>query len=306
MAIRDARSPAALLAAYRKHLLTTCGVTHGTCELFIWHVTKFLVARYGSGRIHVGALKPPDVIRYVSSLAAHYSPNTRKSAISALRSFLRWLQLNGQCEARLANAVPTVSSRKQAELPAHLSEEELAALLRAFDRTTPHGLRGYAAALCMAHLGLRVGEVARLTLDDLDWRAGTLRVTRAKGRRPNTLPLPRDVGTAIVEYLRKGRPPSPGRHIFGRYYPPRDKPAGRDALRTDIYRAFQRAGLSKPFKGTRVLRHTTATHLIQKGVTLKGIADILGHRSIDTTAIYAKVDLPTLREIALPWPEVTP
>jgi len=296
----------ALLAGYRNHLLITCGVTTGTCELFTWHVTKFLDARYGSGcRIDVDALKPADVIRYVSSLAPRYSPNTRKSAVSALRSFLRWLQLTGHCGPQLVDSVPTVSSHRQSELPTHLSESELATLLRAFDRSTPRGLRGYAAALCMARLGLRVGEVARLSLDDIDWRAGILRVPRAKGRRPHTLPLPQDVGTSIVAYLRKGRPAMARRDIFGRYYPPYDQPAGRDVLRRDIYEAFQRAGLGTSFKGTRILRHTAATHLIQRGVPLKDIADVLGHRSIDTTAIYAKVNLLALREVALPWPEVT-
>jgi len=265
-----------------------------------------LATRYGDRPIDVRSLKPFELIEYVSSLASRYTPNTRKSAVSALRSFLRWMQLTGQCGAELVGAVPTVSSRKQAELPTYLSEAELNALLGAFDRTTPRGQRGYAAALCMARLGMRVGEVSRLALDDIDWRVGTLRIARGKNRRSNTLPLPRDVGIAIVEYLRNGRSPSSGQHIFGRLRPPREKPAGRDALRADIYCAFQRAALNKPSKGTRVLRHTTASHLIQKGVTLKSIADLLGHRSIDTTAIYAKVNFPTLREVALPWPEVQP
>lgn len=307
MATRDPRSSTTdLLGSYRKHLQTTCGVTPGTSGLFIWHITKFLAARFSSRRIDSGALKPADIIRYVSSLAAHYTPNTRKSAVSALRSFLRWLQLTGQCTSSLVDAVPTVSSHRQSELPTHLSEPELARLLRAFDRRTARGQRGYAAALCMVRLGLRVGEVARLSLDDIDWRAGTLRVPRAKGRRAHTLPVTRDVGAAIVVYLRKGRPATSGRHLFGRHAPPLDQPAGREALRSDIYRAFQRAGLGTASKGTRVLRHTAATRLIQRGVSLKSIADVLGHRSIDTTAIYAKVDLPALREIALPWPEVIP
>lgn len=304
--MRPVRSRAGLIQAYRQHLLTTCGVTEGTCELFVWHVSKFLTARYKGGTINLGALKPPDLIKYVSNLASHYMPNTRKSAVSALRSFLRWLLLTGECAADLAAAVPTVSSRKQSELPAHLSAAEIDDLLRKFDRSTPRGQRGYAAALCMARLGMRVGEVARLTLEDIDWRAGTLRIARSKNRRSNTLPLSRDVGQAIVEYLRNARALSTSRHIFGRIRPPRDRPAGRNALRADIRAAFQRAGFENRLSGTRVLRHTAATHLIQRGVPIKGIADVLGHRSIDTTAIYAKVDLPVLREVALPWPEVTP
>ena len=123
----------ALLADYRNHLVITCGVTTGTCELFAWHVAKFLAARYGRGRIDVGALKPADLIRYVSDLAADYSPNTRKSAVTALRNFLGWLQLTGRCGSQLVDAVPTVSSHRQSGLPTHLSEAELTALLGAFD-----------------------------------------------------------------------------------------------------------------------------------------------------------------------------
>ncbi|MBT3194426.1 MAG: tyrosine-type recombinase/integrase, partial [Verrucomicrobia bacterium] len=199
----------------------------------------------------------------------------------------------------------TICSRRLSSLPTGLSEHQLDALLAAFDCGTPIGLRGYAATLCMVRLGLRVGEVARMEIDDIDWRAGVLRVVGGKGRRSNVLPLPKDVGDAIVQYLREGRPSTGDRHIFTRHRQRKRSPVrggNRAGIRKDLYRAFKRAGLMIPTAGsTRALRHTTATNLLQRGATLKEIADILGHRSLDTTSIYAKVDLPSLRAVAMPW-----
>lgn len=296
-----------VIEEYENHLLTTCGVTKGTLDLFRWHVSKFLVARFGHpSRTDLQSLCPGDLIKYISDLTPRYSQNTRKSAVTALRSFLRWLRLTGRCSSQLINAVPTVSATRLSGLPMHLSQIQLRTFLNSIDRRRPNGLRRYAAALCMARLGLRVSEVVRLSLEDIDWRQGVLRIDKGKGRRTNTLPLPRDVGRAIIAYLRRGRPASSSRYVFLGKYASLGLPAHKSLFRTDIRRAFESSGLNVPSKGTRVLRHTAATHMLQKGATLKEIADVLGHRSIDTTAIYAKVDLPTLREVAMPWPEVAP
>jgi site-specific recombinase XerD len=155
----------------------------------------------------------------------------------------------------------------------------------------------------MARIGLRVGEVAQITLDDIDWQAGTLSLPMPKGRRQRILPLPQEVGNAIVAYLRKGRPLTNERHIFVSHRPPAGTALNKDVLRQYIRCAFIRAGLDTPSKGTRILRHTAATQLIRTGATMKEIADVLGHSSIDTTCIYAKVDIPSLKEVAMPWPK---
>ena len=160
----------------------------------------------------------------------------------------------------------------------------------------------------MVSLGLRVGEVAGLKLEDIDWREGTIRVVKTKARKMRILPLPKDVGEALVDYLINARPQTNERYVFIHRRSRRGTnymfATSRDAIRTDINRAFKRGGIGTHAKGSRILRHTAATNLIQGGATLKEIADILGHSSIDTTAIYTKVDLPTLREVALPWPGV--
>jgi integrase/recombinase XerD len=295
-----------LLDAYREYLLEIAGLTNGTCELYVWHVANFLRAKYGERTVNPKTLRPTNFIRYIKRLSGRYKPSSRKAVVTALRSFLRWLEMEGLCPPDLIKAVSSVSSTKLSGLPVGLSDAELAAFLDSFNRSKPGGLRGYAAALCMVRLGFRVGEVARLTLDDIDWREGTVKIATGKARHANILPLTREVGEAIADYLRKGRPRTKERHIFVCRYPRKGHATGTRPLAHDMRQAFKRAGVNTHARGTRALRQTAATQLIQKGATLKEIADVLGHRSIDTTAIYTKVDYPTLREVAMPWPEVTP
>jgi site-specific recombinase XerD len=151
-------------------------------------------------------------------------------------------------------------------------------------------------------LGLRAKEIAQLSLEDVDWAAGTLSLRQTKGRRCRLLPLPSATAQALVRYLRTVRPPTSSRRIFLCLHRPAPLTSGAVAAATIA--AFRRAGLAVARPGPHLLRHTLATHLIQKGVELKAIADVLGHRSLNTTARYAKVNLPMLAQIAQPWPEV--
>jgi site-specific recombinase XerD len=155
----------------------------------------------------------------------------------------------------------------------------------------------------MAELGLRVGDVARLALDDIDWREGMVRVPNHKRGRPYQLPLPRRLGQALADYLVKGRPSSQRQAVFLCHAHPRGTPVTAGALKRAVQRAWQRSGLDKRFSGTHVLRHSVATRMKQEGVSLKFIADVLGHDSVQTTTLYAQVDLPVLRKVAQPWPE---
>lgn len=176
----------------------------------------------------------------------------------------------------------------------------------AIGRHNANGRRNYAIARCLVDLGLRAGEVARLRLDDLNWRDATLRITNNKSRRVDLLPLPVKTGQAIVEYLRHSRPPtSAGRALFVRHVAPLDRPIGPGIVRAAVRGAYLRSGW--PYsQGTHVLRHSTASRLLQAGTPLKHIADILRHRSVDTTLIYTKVDLDKLATVALPWPGSRP
>jgi integrase len=153
---------------------------------------------------------------------------------------------------------------------------------------------------CLADLGLRAAEVARLQLDDLDWQSGTLRVAYSKSRRTDLLPLPAETGRAIADYLHDERPPTANRAVFVRHVAPYDEPIGRGVVQRAVREAYRRCGWTR----TRVhtLRHSVASRLLRQGRPLKEIADVLRHRSLDTSAIYAKVDDVRLAAIALPWP----
>jgi integrase/recombinase XerD len=223
---------------------------------------------------------------------------------TAVRSFLRYRQFLGIGDVRAVAAVPRAAQWRLARLPRVLTETELAAFLAAFDRTTAIGRRGYAIALCFTALGLRVGEAARLTLDDIDWRAGLVTLAPGKTRRASQLPLPATVAAALADYLRHGRPVTPSRVLFVHHRAPCGQPLGPSGVRVAVRYAYARAGLGTRFTGTHVLRHTAATRMLRAGVPLKEIADVLRHRSLDTSTIYTKVDLSALTAVALPWPAV--
>jgi site-specific recombinase XerD len=297
-------SVGSLSEAFETHLRVVHGASPKTCDLYKQGVIDFLKAKYGKKSIDLSTLHPLDLISFVTEYSSRYKPKTTQLLASSLRRFLLFLQLNGLCDARLVEAVPTVANHKLAVLPATLSAEQVTRLLSSFDQSSASGLRGYAVACCLTYLGLRADEVAHLSLEDIDWRAATLRIPKTKPRRPGLLPLPNQVGQAIADYLQRGRPATPERRIFVRHRRPVGEPLTSFAVQSTIRRAFLRANLDTASKGTHILRHTLATQMIRKGASLKEIADVLRHRHLDTTFIYTKVDLPMLAEVAMPWPEV--
>jgi integrase len=199
-------------------------------------------------------------------------------------------------------AVPSIPNWRLASLPKALTDEELRQFLAAFDRTSNIGQRDYAMARCLADLGLRASEVARLQLENFDWREGTLKVVGTKGGSEYFLPLPVETGRAIVRYLRNARPKCMSRFLFVRRRAPRDRPPTAEIVRWAMRCAYTRSGLSRSWSGAHMFRHTVACRLIHSGATLKDIADVLHHRSLDTTTIYTKVDRTRLNAVALPWP----
>jgi integrase/recombinase XerD len=220
-----------------------------------------------------------------------------------LRSYLRFraVSCGDKVEALLA-AVPTVAKWRLDTVPKHLTTDEVAGLLGAIGQHNPIGRRDYAMARCLLDMGLRVSEVAAIQLDDLNWREGTLTITHGKSRRSDVLPLPVTTGRAIVQYVRGARPPSKSRALFVRHRAPFNTPITVELVRGAIRRAFGRCGLGARYTGTHVLRHTAAVRMRYAGASLKEIADVLRHRSLDTTMIYSKVDLPRLAAVAAPWP----
>ena len=169
----------------------------------------------------------------------------------------------------------------------------------------PCWLRDRAIILCMARLGLRAGEVVQLRLDDLDWRNATVRVRARKTGHGALLPLTAEVGTALADYLRRGRPDTPARQVFVLHWLRPGAPISGSIVGRAVDNALRRAGMDAPIRGANLLRHSLATDLLERGASLREIADVLGHMSLATTRIYAAVDIAALREVALPWPQAT-
>jgi site-specific recombinase XerD len=219
--------------------------------------------------------------------------------VTALRSFLRFLQLRGQIKTDLAAAISGVAHWRMSNIPKYLSPEQVEKLLRSCDRNTLSGQRDYAILLLLARLGLRGGEVLTMTLDDVDWDHGEI-VVRGRRRRLDRLPLPKDVGMALVHYLKHGRPVCTTRRLFIRLKAPR-RGLRQSAICCVIRRALKRAGLNPTFKGAHLMRHSLATGMLRRGASLREIGQLLRHVEPTTTQIYAKVDIQALRRIALPW-----
>ena len=246
-----------------------------------------------------------DVREHLLERASKHGAGTVEKLITSLRIFLRYLGVRGQCQAGLDKAVPAFASWRLAKLPRYLAPKQVERLIAACDGSSPQRLRDRAILLLLARLGLRAGDVARLRLTDIEWQTGTLRVS-GKGRYQVRLPLPQEVGDAIISYL-ECRPAAHGSdHVFVRNVAPFRPLVRGDGISGVVRRAMKRAGVVSPAKGAHVLRHTAATEMLRQGVPLDRIALVLRHRGIDTTAYYAKADVGSLKLVAQPWPEVLP
>jgi len=222
-----------------------------------------------------------------------------RSVATGLRSLLGFLHVEGVLERSLTGAVPGVGAWRMAGLPQPLESGELRRLLASCDRRSAIGRRDFAIVLLMGRLGLRCGEIARLTLDDIDWRAGEVLIY-GKSRRDDRMPLPADVGSALVIYLRRGRPAiALDRAVFVRALAPH-RAMGSSAVTRVVAAAAERAELGT-VRAHR-LRHTAATDLLRAGASLPEVGQVLRHRRLLSTAIYAKVDEHALRPLARPWP----
>jgi site-specific recombinase XerD len=290
------------LGRYRDYLLRERGLTAGTARGYVDCVRPFVAARVRGEVVDLGTISAGEVTGFVLAACPGRAVGSAKLIVCALRSFLRWLQLTGQTPTSLADAVPAVAGWKLSNLPKALEPDQLRSLLTACDLGTPTGRRDYAVLLLLSRLGLRAGEVARLSLLDIDWRRGEIAVV-GKGNRSERLPLPADVGAAITAYLRRGRPATAeGRWVFVRVRAPHRglTPGGVSEV---VFDAAQRAGLGKVH--AHRLRHTAATAMLRAGSPLPEIGQVLRHRSALSTAIYAKVDRDALAVLARPWPRAS-
>lgn len=286
-----------ILDAFGAYLVSERGLATGTVRFYV-HIAGLLVAeRSRHGAVDLSGLGAGDVIAFTTRVCEGRGMSSCRQAVSALRSFLRFLVLEGVVSVGLDDGVLSVAGWNPA-LPRAISSADVERLLASCDRRRSLGRRDFAILLLLARLGLRGGEVVAMELGDIDWRAGEV-VVRGKGRRRDRLPLPQEVGAAIAAYLQR-RPASPSRQVFVRAIAPFVGLAGTGAVRGVLGRACARAGL--PYVCPHRLRHTAATEMLRSGADLAEIGQVLRHRSSTTTANYAKVDHDQLRMLARPWP----
>jgi len=295
---------AALQERYESYLKNERSLSPVTIARY-WHfLRRFLVDRFGdapNAPIGVRGLAPNDISGFLLRQARSGRSEVAKLMVPALRSFFRFLFQHGETKTDLAAAVPRVPAWRLVEVPKYLTSAEVERVVHVCERNTAVARRDLAIILLLARLGLRASELIALELDDIDWRAGVLTV-RGKGGYHDRLPLPADVGEAMATYLRQDRPRCMTRRVFIRIKAPHRGFANPSSISTIVCRALARAGLQPRFKGSHILRHSLATGMLRAGASMDEIGEVLRHRTPNSTEIYAKVDINSLRSLALPWP----
>jgi integrase/recombinase XerC len=292
------------LRRYDQYMEQVRGLAPKTREGALRLVEALLRKHFGDGAIQFETITPERVRRFFAAQAKNYkTPSSLGVVVSSLRGYFRWRATLGDRTHALVGALAYPANWQLASLPKSLEPAEVEQLEAALGQSGPSMLRADAMVRCALDLGLRSGEIARLSLDDIDWNAGTITLRRTKGRREDVMPLPEATGQAIAAYLRDERPKTQHRMVFARHMTPRERPIGPDLVRKTIRQAYARAGL--PHTRSHLLRHTMASRLLAGGSSLKEVADVLRHRSLNTTLIYAKLDSGRLVEVALPWPGIS-
>lgn len=285
-----------LLGSFEKFLLTERGLAQCPATAYVLRARRFLDWQTPRGAVF--ELKTKDITDAVRVEAATVSVGSTQFFIVAVRSFLRFCFIEGLIPTDLSGAALAITGRRRSPSATGISSVDARRLLDSCDRRESEGRRDHAILLILLRLGLRAKEVAAMSLEDIDWRAGLI-VVHGKGRRDDSLPLPADVGAAIAAYLQRGRPHSSHREVFLRSLAPLQA-LGRGGISTVVRRACHRAGLT-PI-GSHRLRHTLACEMVNSGAAMPEIAQVLRHRSLTSTALYARLDIEGLRALARPWP----
>jgi integrase/recombinase XerD len=295
-----------LLATYTDYLLHVRGLTPGTIEEHSRNTVAFLGhLDYDATPTGLGSLSASRIESFVRLRAGRLGRGSQQHLVAHLRSFLRFLATTGQCPSGLDATIDTPRLYRLEQLPRALPWETVQALLQSIDRHTTIGLRDYTMLVLIATYGLRISEIAALTLDHVHWREGWLQVPRCKARDVLHLPLTDRVGEILVQYVRHARPAHvPCRALFLRSRTP-IRALGPTAVSMVFDRWAKRSGLAIPFYGAHCLRHTYAVHLLHTGASLKTIGDLLGHRDHDSTYVYLRLATEELRDVALPVPTLS-
>ena len=287
--------------SFTSYLRQERGLSEKTLIQYGPFIAHFLFERFGHGAVEVAALRAGDVIAFIKQQATRLSPARAKVATTALRSYLRYLHACGAIQLDLVAAVPTVPNWSLSGIPQAITPDQLQAVFAHCPRNTAVGRRDYAILMLLARLGLRSSEIVALTLDSIDWEAGSMAVA-GKGNQAASLPMPVEVGEAIADYVCHGRPTSNSRALFLRACAPIRGLGAQQTIATIVSAAIERAGIDTHHRGSHQFRHALATDLLRHGATLSEIGSVLRHRHTKTTNLYAKVDFAALRPLSLPWP----
>lgn len=294
------------LQSFHVYLRDSCGLARSTCFYRMRHLEAFFISCTRNELDEPANLTMPAVDAFLTSLARHHwKPSSLGVICTSLRSYLRFRALQGDDTHLAVSTLPAIANWPRRQPPKVLSDIQLEHFLQAFDANTPSGMRDYAIARCILDLGLRGDEATHLTLDSIDWRHGVVTLQHTKSQHTQRMPLPEQTGAALARYLREGRPLTDSRFVFVRHRAPFGVPLSVAAVRNAMNRAFARCNLDDQFCNTHVLRRSTATRLQRANVSIKEIADLLRHRSLNTARVYARVDIERLREVALSWPGST-
>jgi len=289
------------LRRYDEHLRDVRGLAVGTRQDHLRVAGWLLQQKFVERPVNIAKLHPEDVRRFLASqLDAHRTTSNASRLASALRSYFRYRTTCGDQVGALNAVILTPAHWKLASLPRALGQDEVERLLNSFAAVRRWPKRGYAIVRCALDIGLRAGEIANLMIGDIDWHSGTVTLRGTKSLRQDILPLPMETGQALADYLQHERPVTSNPAIFVRRTASRDQPITSAAIQKVIKRALRRIGLMH--SSAHALRHTLACRLVENGSSLKEVADVLRHRSLDTTLIYAKLDTPKLSTVSLPWP----
>ncbi len=289
------------LHRFDEHMRCVRGLAENTRRGRLRIVRRLLIEYFPHQLVVISMLQPADVRQFIASQLERCASAANASTMaSALRAYFRYRAACGDQVHALTGVISSPARWSLASLPRSLSDEEIKRLLGSFTPDLPSPRRGYAMVRCALDMGLRSSEIAKLALADIDWQAGTVTLRRTKSRREDILPLPVTTGRAISDYLCCERPATTNPAVFVRCKAPRDTPIGPDAVRRVIRDAYRRIGLQHT--RTHALRHTLARRLLEHGNSIKEVADVLRHRSLNTSLIYAKLDSRRLRTVALPWP----
>lgn len=285
---------------FEKYLKEICGHADATRWYHRRNIRSFLNWLFYDRCIDIEKITAESLCHFVTASSSSHRSSSIGNIAYSLRAYLRFLQLNGFVTPSLEATIPRPPNWSGINLPQALNHNELIKFWSVFDRRTPIGKRDYAVARCLADLGLRCHEVAAIQLESIDWHNGLLHLSKTKSRRHETLPIPGKMAQALIVYLSKARPQTNCRSVFVYHRAPVGQAIQNTTVRGIVRRAF--IGAELPWSGTHILRSTTASRLLEGGASIKEVADVLRHRSINTTTSYIRINLTQLAQVALPWP----